>query len=123
MIQVETSWHQGLPVKPVLKQPRHLVIRHERRPNRFLISDKPLKAWLDRKGLSFKQVMDDLEGTVVMQRRRLATLGAGTDIPGITATSDQAALAQYQAQVAAQNANTGALGGLAAPARLAPSQA
>jgi hypothetical protein len=36
------------------------------------------------------------------------------DVTGATATSDQAALQQYQAQVAAQNANTGALGGLAA---------
>lgn len=69
---------------PPLLRPFHkLVIRYERDNARILVNETILKGWLLKRQVSFREMINDLvEAGVVITKRRMITLSAGTDLPG-----------------------------------------
>lgn len=74
----------GKSAPPPLRMPtRELRVRFETDPPRIVIPHAYLRAWLLKKNLSPRDVMNCLRSLQVMKEaKRYLTLGAGTDLPG-----------------------------------------
>jgi Domain of unknown function (DUF927) len=81
---VNQGGNHGARVQTILHPPRQLLIRYERDTSRFIIAKKSFYDWLMKsQKVSAKETMWQLRKMgVLVEDRRLRTLGAGTDLPG-----------------------------------------
>ena len=68
----------------VLRYPNNRIsLRYEIATNRVFIAESSFREWASEKGLSPRHVLEALESAqVIVARKRLVTLSAGTSIPG-----------------------------------------
>lgn len=78
------AWQAGdKMLLPLVSPARKLYVRFEKANGRLLLAQAPLRAWLLRKEIGYRDFMEDLVGTLVVTApERKATLSAGTDLPG-----------------------------------------
>ena len=83
MVIVPGPFKQHSPQIMISPKPRRLVMRYESNPPRWLLAERPFKDWLAKHGIAAKQCVAELAAAMIAREdRRLATLSAGTDIPG-----------------------------------------
>lgn len=71
------------PMLPIRAPLNKLSIRYEIRTNRVFIAESVFREWVIKRGYSTRHLMEQLEiSKIVISRRRLVTLSAGTNIPG-----------------------------------------
>lgn len=69
--------------RPILVPRLRVTIRFEIASNRYLIATGPLRDWMARREMNFTETVNALEKMQVVVRKKLmATLGAGSDTPG-----------------------------------------
>jgi hypothetical protein len=79
---MQAAFRPGVPrTPPVMRPARRLIVRVELDTQRIFISEKEFRSWLLRKELNGRYTIEELkEKGVIMNQKRMMTLGAGTDI-------------------------------------------
>lgn len=85
VLVVRRAHQQGIKTRdlPLTKPTRRALMRYELEGQRLMISERALRDWLLKKEVGSRELITDLESIhLVTNRRRHATITAGTDIIG-----------------------------------------
>jgi hypothetical protein len=78
-LKVRSPWSPGRAEPPIIEPTRGLYVRVEETSGRVFIEEKALRRWLQKEQIPYSEFIFDLKDKgVIVNPRRLITLGAGT---------------------------------------------
>lgn len=80
---VADPWRHGKLQVPQRQPQRKILMRFETNPQRVFISARDLRDWLIKRDMNTREFMASLQSRGVFEGKRMCTLTAGTDVPGL----------------------------------------